>query len=188
MSTRQGEPMSTEAPERRRMSFEDYLALPDDVRAEYVDGVAIMTPPGSPPHNHVAGLLYRLLQDSLSGVHVGYDMGLELPDGSHRVPDIAVVDRLEEPLFTRSIPHVVVEVLSPSTRNEDTLRKSVDYQRAGIGQYWIVDRENRAITVYRNTGRGWDIEVELDADHPRGGVSVGEFGTVALDLDELLAF
>lgn len=179
--------MPIEALERRRMSFEDYLALPEDVRAEYVDGVAIMSPPGSMPHNEVGARLLVLLRAALSGVHVGFEMGLHLPDGSRRIPDVAVVDRLEDTLFTRQIPHLVVEVLSPTTRSEDTIRKAVAYQRAGIGQYWIADRESGTLVAYRNSGRAWELLLELDHTRPRGEVSVGEYGAVVLDLDELLS-
>ena len=183
----QGVRMPTEALVRRRMPLEDYLGLSDDVRAEYVDGVAIVTPRASMPHNEVGARMLMLLRASLSGVHVGFEMGLHLPDDSRRIPDIAVVDRLEDTLFTRQIPHLVVEVLSPSTRSEDTLRKSVDYQRAGIGQYWIVDRDNRAVVVHGNTGVGWELLLELDAGRPRGEVAVAEYGVVVLDRDELLS-
>lgn len=178
--------MAAEALERRRMSYEDYLALPEYVRAEYVDGVAIMSPPGSMPHNEVGLRLTMLLRAALSGVHVGFEMGVHLPDGSRRIPDVAVVDRLEDTLFTRQIPHLVVEVLSPTTRSEDTTRKSVAYQRAGIGQYWIVDRERGTLVAYGNGGRAWDVLLELDHARRRGEVSVGEYGAVVLDLDELL--
>lgn len=183
----QGVRMPIEALERRRMSLEDYLALPEDVRAEYVDGVAIVSPPGSMPHNEIGLRFTMLLRAALSGVHMGFEMGLHLPDGSRRIPDVAVVDRLEDTLFTRQIPHLVVEVLSPTTRSEDTIRKSVAYQRAGIGQYWIVDRESGSLVAYGNSGRAWDVLLELDHSHPRGEVAVGEFGAVVLDLDEVLS-
>lgn len=44
---------------------------------------------------------------------------------------------------------LVVEVLSSSTRPEDTIRKSADYARGGAGQYWIVDLDLRRIEAWK---------------------------------------
>jgi Uma2 family endonuclease len=174
--------------DRRRMSFEDFNALPEGVRAEYVDGVAIVNPPSSPPHNEISARLLILLRATLSGLHVGFELGVDLGGRRLRIPDLVVVDRLEEALWTKQVPKLVVEVLSPSTRTEDMLRKVQDYQVAGIGQYWIVDRDERRLIVMVNNGDGWDFMLELTDESPTGEVAVGEFGTVELDLAALLDF
>ena len=81
---------------------------------------------------------------------------------------------------------LVVEVISPSTKSEDTVRKSTEYLAAGVGQYWIVDRDARELVVYENHGGEWAQVVVLDQSHPAATVQVGEWGEVALDLDLLL--
>jgi len=54
-----------------------------------------------------------------------------------RVPDVLVFrERVDDTLVTET-PLLVVEVLSPSTRSEDTIRKAPEY--AGAGQFWVVD-------------------------------------------------
>jgi Uma2 family endonuclease len=42
---------------------------------------------------------------------------------------------------------VAMEVLSESTRDLDLEVKREEYAKAGIPEYWIIDRENREITV-----------------------------------------
>ena len=42
-----------------------------------------------------------------------------------------------------------MEVLSPSTMNNDLGRKKDVYERAGVKEYWIVSPVEKAITVYR---------------------------------------
>jgi Uma2 family endonuclease len=44
-------------------------------------------------------------------------------------------------------PLLAVEVLSPSTRSRDQVRKRAAYQHAGLGHYWLVDPLAASITV-----------------------------------------
>ena len=43
------------------------------------------------------------------------------------------------------IPILAVEILSPSTASRDRGKKRRIYQRAGIGEYWIVDSDARLV-------------------------------------------
>ena len=47
------------------------------------------------------------------------------------------------------LPILIVEVLSPSTKRRDHLQKRRLYTRANVADYWIVDDEDRTITVVR---------------------------------------
>ena len=89
--------------------------------------------------------------------------------------------------FAETPPLMVVEVLSPSTRSEDTVRKSTEYAAVGVAQYWIVDPEAATLTAYANNGAGWDVLLELDETHPQGTVDVEDHGPVELDLVSVLA-
>lgn len=178
--------MSLTSVERRRMSLEEFLGLPDDVRAEYVDGVAIMTPPATWSHQTVAFRVALALHSALTEVVIAPEAGVRINSERFRIADVAVADTMPDGRFTETPPLVVVEVLSPSTRSEDTVRKSHEYATCGVSQYWIVDREARSLTAYSNNGAGWDVLLELDQDHPRGAVDVGVHGTVELDLVTLL--
>jgi Uma2 family endonuclease len=46
------------------------------------------------------------------------------------------------------IPSLVVEVLSPSTKTKDMVKKLDLYMRSGVAEYWIVNLENRSISQY----------------------------------------
>ncbi|QIX26385.1 hypothetical protein ncot_07055 [Nocardioides sp. JQ2195] len=82
---------------------------------------------------------------------------------------------------------IVVEVLSPGTRTEDTVRKSHEYAVAGLAHQWTVVRDNRSFTVLENTGDSWDIAMELDERRGTGHVVVGEHGCVEIDLGSFFA-
>ncbi len=171
---------------RRRMSYAEFEALPGDVRAEYVDGVALMSPPGTWDHQTVAFEVAHAVKLALPNLVTVVEAGVATGPMRRRIPDVAVVEAVPDAMWAEVPLLIAVEVLSPSTRSEDTLRKSTEYQQAGVGQYWIVDREHRSITVLVNNGSGWDIRLELTDDQPTGAVAVGEHGEVPLDLHAIL--
>ena len=66
-------------------------------------------------------------------------------------PDIYVIcdyTMIGQDGFTKGAPPFIVEILSPSTRSKDLLLKAYKYHAAGVQEYWIVDPENRQVTVY----------------------------------------
>jgi len=48
----------------------------------------------------------------------------------------------------RGIPSLVVEVLSSSTKSKDMSTKLELYMKGGVGEYWIVDSEEKGIYIY----------------------------------------
>lgn len=178
---------AVESQQRLRMSYEEYLELPEDVRAEYVDGEVIVTPPARLSHQKAEMRLGVALSNALPGLTVVAEAGLSTAPTRKRIPDLMVFEEAEgDQLFAEETPLVVVEILSPSTRNEDVFRKTVEYERAGVGQYWILDRDASTLTVLTRGEDGWEVSLELSASAPRGEVTIGDHGTVELDLEQLL--
>lgn len=63
-------------------------------------------------------------------------------------PDLAVVRLAEiDAPTTTSRPLLVVEVLSPSTREVDRVVKRAAYARMGIASYWLLDPDEGALTM-----------------------------------------
>jgi len=172
--------------QRLRMSYDEWLALPERPKAEWVDGEVVVHALPSPDHADAQYEVERLLRDSLHGVRIYHEVGVQLPRNRVRIPDVMVVPTRPEGFIATETPILVVEVLSPSTRTEDTIRKSAEYAGAGIGQYWLVDQELRTVTVLRNVEGAWEELVRLDESLPRAAVEVGEHGSVDLRLATLL--
>lgn len=174
--------------QRVPMSFEEYLGLPDEIRAEWVEGVAIVSPMASFPHQRIAMDLAFVLRTALPDLIVVGEAGVRTAGRKYRVPDLVVVtEPPDDPIWVENPPVLVVEVLSPSTRREDQLRKSGEYLAAGIGQYWVVDPELREITVLRAAeAGGWETVLELSGDVPTGQVDIAGHGTVEVNLPGLL--
>ncbi len=181
-----GDPVETLL--RVPMSYEEYQALPEHPRAEWVDGIVVMSPAGPrPAHQHAARRLANLLDDALPDLEVIEGVSVALPRNRERLPDVAVFGegrRTELPIV--ETPVLVVEVLSASTRREDLLRKGPEYAEAGISQYWVVDLDARTIEVQRNVDGRWQLLVVVDDAGPVAGVPVGKHGTVTIDLGAVL--
>lgn len=173
--------------ERRAMSREEFDQLPEHVRAEYVDGMALMSPPSAGGHQDVALNVAIALRQALPRSVVRCEAGFALPSGTLRIPDVSVQRVRDDEHWSRQVPVVVVEILSSSTRDEDLFRKTDDYRRAGIDQYWLVDRAVRTLTVLVNAGERWDNAFTLTDDAPSASIDVADLGTVDLDLSDLLA-
>ncbi len=89
-------------------------------------------------------------KQNLGLVQIG-PLPVRLWPGKIREPDILFVanehsDRIAEQAY--GPPNLVVEVLSPSTRRTDRLEKTVEYARAGVSEYWIVDPNGRTVEVF----------------------------------------
>lgn len=97
---------------------------------------------------HLIMQLVGQLPDDLEVIRA-VDVNLELapPDkpGHVRRPDLFVAQRqnTEDGLIKASEIVLVVEILSWSSRDTDTVAKRREYAKAGIPFYWIIDLEEQ---------------------------------------------
>lgn len=175
-------PVAEPGLQRLRMTWEDYLALPEKPKAEWVDGEVVVSPPVGADHGEAAAELVFLFRTHLPGLRVMTEVGLSLPHNRLRAPDVMVVEQRPTATWVTEPPVLVVEVLSPSTRREDTIRKTGEYAAGGVGQYWIVDPERRCLDVYANDSGTWVDLLHLDDEAPSGEVVVGRHGVVPVEL------
>jgi Uma2 family endonuclease len=139
--------------ERRvRMSYEEYLARPEDTRAEWVDGEAICLLPPTRVHEQVRMLFSRLLALYVElfdlGVVYGPMLEMRILGGrASRLPDVLFVGRarLEQVTAQRldGPADLVLEVLSDDSVTRDRRDKREQYERAGVVDYWILDPRPR---------------------------------------------
>ncbi|GAA3677557.1 hypothetical protein GCM10022237_41250 [Nocardioides ginsengisoli] len=135
------------------------------------------------PVQRVARRLANLF-DSVDGLDGSSSGNIRLARNRVRIADAYATTR-PEGLFVDD-PVLVVEVLSPSTRAEDLLRKPHDYAAAGIGQLWIVDPAQRWLEVRTLVDGSWHTLARFDEARPFGEVAIGEHGVVTVDLLGLL--
>jgi Uma2 family endonuclease len=146
-----------------RHTYGDYLAWPEDVRYELIDGVAYaMSPAPTVSHQEVLLELSRQIDEALgesacrvliAPLDVRLPRGDEADEAVDTVvqPDLLVVcdpARIDE-RGVRGAPDWIIEVLSPATAAHDQVRKRDLYERAGVREYWLVHPTDRIVTVYR---------------------------------------
>ncbi len=171
--------------ERFQMSWEEYLELPEKPKAEWVDGEVVVTPPVSGVHGVATSELIVALHTALPELYVVTEVGLWLPRNRLRAPDVMVTTHRPGDPWVTTPPVLVAEVLSRSTRTEDTMRKAPEYAAGGVGQYWLVDPDAGSLDVFVNVDGRWERFEHLDARRPAGVVSLGEHGEVPIDLARL---
>ena len=137
---------------------EDYYNLPEDVRAELIDGQIYYMAAPSRVHQEILGFLFKKIAnyiDSKEGSCKVYPspfaVKLFSEDDKNVVePDISVIcdpNKLTDKGCTGA-PDWIVEIISPSNSSHDYVRKLNLYMDAGVREYWIVDPGNQTILVY----------------------------------------
>ena len=137
---------------------EDYYNLPENVRAELINGqIYYMTAP-SRIHQEILMFLSKTIAnyiDSKKGPCKVYPAPFAVKlfsedDRNVVEPDISVIcdpNKLTDRGCTGA-PDWIVEIVSPSNSSHDYIRKLNLYADAGIREYWIVNPIKESIFVY----------------------------------------
>jgi Uma2 family endonuclease len=124
---------------------------------ELIAGEAVVVPPIGGPASDAQGKLYLALSHwQENAAHEGLvlqDVFVAFPDGSRPAPDISWWSAARRPPVERgamqSVPDLVIEVLSPSTRANDLGVKRDLYMHSGVRELWFVDPDARTVTRAR---------------------------------------
>jgi Uma2 family endonuclease len=153
-----------------RVSYEDFLANADGVRAEWVDGEILYMSPQTDRHLLIMRFLSAVLDGYVDRKEIG---GLVGPAGfqvrlgrSGREPDVFYLapehmDRFR-PTFVQGAVDLAVEILSPESRVRDRREKFREYAEAGVREYWIIDPEAETMEPYRLSDAGAYEPAPLD--------------------------
>jgi Uma2 family endonuclease len=159
--------MGKSAKELREV-YERFLAQPDHVVSEIIDGVLITSARPASRHAHAASVLGVELGGPFHRGRSGPGGWVildepELQLGPHilvpdlagwrrdRMPQLPDVARFELP------PDWVCEVLSPSTQALDRADKLPIYAAHGIGNAWLVDPIAQTLEVFRLESGRWSL-------------------------------
>lgn len=144
----------------------DIEALPDGERAELIDGEMFMMATPMTVHQRI---LVRLILKIGSYIEnnkgncellpAPFGVYIKKDDRNYVEPDISVIcheEKLDEK-GCHGAPDWVIEIVSPSSRKMDYVRKSTLYQETGVREYWIVDPQKEMVTIYK--AEQWDLPV-----------------------------
>jgi Uma2 family endonuclease len=133
----------------RRMTEEEFVAWCDeDTRAEWVDGEVVLMSPATAERADLNGwlnIVFRLYVEKRDlGVVLGPEFQVRLgPQRRRRVPDLLFVAKGREeiirPNHVEGAPDVVMEIVSPDSVARDWRVKYLEYEAAGVREYWVLD-------------------------------------------------
>jgi Uma2 family endonuclease len=147
-------------PPAGKLSYEEFLAWCDeDTLAEWVNGEARMVSPASLRHQQLADFLLIIFRHWAETYDLGqvlsapFQMHLPAPVNAGREPDVlfiatAHLDRLRR-TYLDGPADLVVEIISPESIGRDRGDKFVEYEQAGVREYWLLDPDRRQAEFYQ---------------------------------------
>ena len=152
-----GTEVSENMPDDREYTVKDIEALPEGERAELIDGKMYRMAAPTLTHQDILGWLNMKIRMYITEKGgpcriLPAPFAVYIRNDAHNYvePDISVicdVDKLDEK-GCYGAPDWVVEIVSPSSKTMDYIRKCTLYEQAGVREYWIVDAKERQVVVY----------------------------------------
>jgi Uma2 family endonuclease len=173
--------MATASVRSGPFTYEDFCALVGDhQKGDLIDGVIYVASPDNTDANDLSGWLYTLARlyarrKKLGRVY-GSRVACRLDDRNAPEPDILFVTNVNLPRIKRGgiagAADLAIEIVSPESVERDYVKKKQQYERFGFREYWIVDEEERKVTLWRLDAKGKYREVK-----PRKGIFHSEVMT-----------
>ncbi|WP_435924290.1 type II toxin-antitoxin system prevent-host-death family antitoxin [Paenibacillus sp. DYY-L-2] len=183
---------------RGTVTYEEFLEMTEtsEQRLELIDGFVYNLASPSFKHQHVVqellGTFYIWFKGkACTPLPSPFDITLEKEEDNICVvqPDVVVIcdkDRIDAKGKYTGTPTLAVEVLSPSTRSKDLIRKLDLYRKCGVKEYWIVDPMKGQVTVYAfDDGEIADITYYSNGKDPN--VESGWFQGLRVAMQDLFA-
>jgi Uma2 family endonuclease len=135
--------------DRSLSAMEQWERLPEGIHGEVINGELFILSFPSPYHQRIAeGIHFHLRHHVIVnqlGETFGMNVGVFLNEDTFVVsPDLLFIsrDNMAITIDHRGIhgaPDFHLEVLSPTNRRHDLIRKKDLYEHAGVKEYWIID-------------------------------------------------
>ncbi len=173
LPSKDGEPAWEAAyffPPQGRWSEETFLQFHTNKMAELVDGRLEILPMPTWLHQLILGYLFDQIRGHLRSAGIAGDvlfapLPTRLFPGTIREPDLLYVCPENIPADIRGYPHKIdlaIEIFSEGAEahKRDYEDKRVDYAKAGVTEYWIVDPQTQLVTVLTLQGTEYQIAQE----------------------------
>ncbi|MHB8124079.1 MAG: Uma2 family endonuclease [Desulfitobacteriaceae bacterium] len=148
--------------EGKKYTYADYLIWPEDERWEIIDGIPYLKAAPAPVHQEILMELSRQIANYLENKPCKVypaPFCVRLPQGSEKnekevknivEPDISIVcDKSKiDNKGCNGAPDLIIEIISPSSTKKDRVVKFNMYEEAGVKEYWIVEPEQKLVSVF----------------------------------------
>jgi Uma2 family endonuclease len=178
-------------------TYADWLEWPEtEAPMELIDGLLVtaMAFPTSFHEGIDSDICYRIrnyLKGKKGRVYNSNFAVRLFPDSEKKEDDFIVAPDVVVVLDTSKItmegcqgaPDFIVEILSPSTSEQDKTTKFSNYLRAGVNEYWIVDPSDRTIQTYLYKNGDY-----VGKNYAAGPVPVATLPGLVIDFAEVFAY
>lgn len=142
------------------VTYEEFLELTEnsEQRFELIDGIVYNLASPAYDHQHAVHEIHGAFYNWFKGkecVPLTSPFDIELVKEEKNIcvvqPDIIVIcdkKNIGKKGKYSGVPTLVVEILSPSSRSKDMLKKLDLYKQCSVKEYWLVDTDNKQIMVY----------------------------------------
>jgi Uma2 family endonuclease len=154
-----------------KLTYQDYIQLPEDRRYEIIDGELFLTPAPGIPHQRIsARLMFALMRHTREHgggeiFHAPCDVVLSQTDVVQ--PDLLFISderrEIAEEKYVSAAPDLVIEILSESTAKRDRGIKAKLYERTGVVELWLVDPWEKKVEIFRRADGGFVRHAQFGA-------------------------
>lgn len=177
-------------------TYEDYIGFGDDVKCEIIDGyIYDMSPAPSSTHQRILsflhGEIWSYLKDKKCEVFPAPFDVFFLEENQEFIksnkivqPDISVIcdkNKIDEKGCIGA-PDFIIEIVSPSSKSHDYIRKLNLYNEFKVREYWIVNPESKTILKYNMGIDGFQDPTQYTFNDK---IKVKIFDNLIIDMNEL---
>lgn len=139
----------------KRYTYADYYAINDEKRYEVMEGALMMVPAPNTSHQRISSeieyLFVKFVKENNLGFVFDAPTDVVLSNDVVVQPDILFISNDRAGIIGEQAimgaPDLVVEIISPSSSFNDSVRKKEIYQRFGVKEYWLVFPEEKAVEI-----------------------------------------
>lgn len=149
-----------------RFTYDDYAQLPSDgKRYEVINGEVIVTPAPTTIHQRISRKLEYRLEEHVTKYDLGeiFDAPCDVILSEYDIvqPDLFFISNERSSIITekniQGAPDLVIEIISPESRERDRTNKNLLYAQHGVREYWLVDTERKPVEVWSLSGNAFNL-------------------------------
>ena len=149
---------------RTQSAVEIFRALPEGTLCEVIENTLYMSPRPTIKHQRIIKRLLMAMENYVQEKKLGemfQEVDVFLDEKNAFQPDLLFSSKENFHLMKNDeniegAPDLIVEVLSPSSRSHDLVKKKAVYERTGVKEYWAIDPETKEATGFAFSSKGYE--------------------------------